>query len=213
MVSGTSNTNEVGKAPETILSSSLVDKVGFVLVECESDEQLTAAVKKYLMPLLKNVSTNDEDTRTKVTRIAFSVYSDYLHFVRGVQVMEILTHLNKRIKSRPNVSIPVKSLLEQVQIPSEPVFFKVSQYFKFMLHLVYNIVAFSVEFCNGLHQNGFYQTALLGKGDSTSYNFEVYRKSTETTSVNPFDTVSVRVHGRKVYSRSQNCRKKRQKQP
>lgn len=37
-----------------------------------------------------------------------------LDFV-GYQVMEVLTHVNKRLKSRPMVQLPVEALLQQYQ--------------------------------------------------------------------------------------------------
>lgn len=36
----------------------------------------------------------------------------------GVQVMELLVHLNKRIKSRPKIQLPVETLLVQYQDPA-----------------------------------------------------------------------------------------------
>ena len=50
------------------LNSVQVDKVGFALAACESDEQLEKAVNKYLLMLLVNTATEDAETRAKVSR-------------------------------------------------------------------------------------------------------------------------------------------------
>jgi len=42
------------------------------------------------------------------------------------QVMELLVHLNKRIKSRPKIQLPVETLLVQYQDPSAVSFVTVS---------------------------------------------------------------------------------------
>ena len=49
------------------LDSGLVDRIGFVLAACETDEKLENAVNKYLLTLLVNVSTEEVDTRTKLS--------------------------------------------------------------------------------------------------------------------------------------------------
>ncbi|XP_075243918.1 proteasome adapter and scaffold protein ECM29-like [Convolutriloba macropyga] len=86
------------------LNSVQVDKVGFALAACESDEQLEKAVNKYLLMLLVNTATDNAETRAKV--------------------MEILVHVNKRVKSRVNVQMPVRQLLTEFGSQSASVFFK-----------------------------------------------------------------------------------------
>lgn len=44
--------------------------------------------------------------------------SRYLLSVPLDQVMELLVHLNKRIKSRPKIQLPVETLLVQYQDPA-----------------------------------------------------------------------------------------------
>lgn len=41
-----------------------------------------------------------------------------LVFFSPYQVMELLVHLNKRIKSRPKIQLPVETLLVQYQDPA-----------------------------------------------------------------------------------------------
>lgn len=43
--------------------------------------------------------------------------------------MELLVHLNKRIKSRPKIQLPVETLLVQYQDPSAVSFVTVSPFF------------------------------------------------------------------------------------
>lgn len=47
-------------------------------------------------------------------------------FVITLQVMELLTHVNKRVKTRPQIQLPVEALLVQYQDPSASVFLTVS---------------------------------------------------------------------------------------
>lgn len=64
----------------------------------ETDEQLQASVCKFLPPVLLKLSSGQEGVRKKV--------------------MELLVHINKRIKSRPQVQLPVEALLLQYQDPA-----------------------------------------------------------------------------------------------
>ena len=59
----------------------------------DTDEQFESAVKKFLVPVLLKITSPNESVRCKV--------------------MEVLTHLNKRLKSRPAVQLPVEGLLHQ----------------------------------------------------------------------------------------------------
>lgn len=68
------------------------------LGSAETDEQLQASVCKFLPPVLLKLSSAQEGVRKKV--------------------MELLIHINKRIKSRPQVQLPVEALLLQYQDPA-----------------------------------------------------------------------------------------------
>ncbi|XP_026674602.1 proteasome adapter and scaffold protein ECM29 isoform X2 [Ceratina calcarata] len=76
----------------------LLERVFFRLGTAETDEQLQAAVCKFLPPVLLKLSSTQEGVRKKV--------------------MELLIHINKRIKSRPQVQLPVETLLLQYQDPT-----------------------------------------------------------------------------------------------
>lgn len=54
------------------------------------------------------------------------VLSSSFAFFPSCQVMELLVHLNKRIKSRPKIQLPVETLLVQYQDPSAVSFVTVS---------------------------------------------------------------------------------------
>lgn len=73
----------------------LLERVLFRLGTSDSDDQLEKAVLKFLTPVLLKITSPIETVRCKV--------------------MEILTHVNKRLKSRPAVQLPVESLLDQYQ--------------------------------------------------------------------------------------------------
>ena len=79
---------------ELILLERVFLRLGFA----QSDEQLQAAVCKFLPPVLLKLSSAQEGVRKKV--------------------MQLLIHINKRIKSRPQVQLPVEALLLQYQDPA-----------------------------------------------------------------------------------------------
>lgn len=76
----------------------LLERVFLRIGSAESDEQLETALGKFLTPVLLKLSSPEESVRKKV--------------------MELLVHVNKRLKSRPKVHLPVESLLTQYQDPS-----------------------------------------------------------------------------------------------
>uniref|UniRef100_A0A674CAE9 Ecm29 proteasome adaptor and scaffold n=1 Tax=Salmo trutta TaxID=8032 RepID=A0A674CAE9_SALTR len=63
-----------------------------------TDDQLQDIISKFLPPVLLKLSSVQEGVRKKV--------------------MELLVHLNKRIKSRPLIQLPVETLLVQYQDPA-----------------------------------------------------------------------------------------------
>ena len=77
---------------------SQVDKVLFKLATSDTDEALTNALKKHLAPTLLKLSSQNEAVRKKV--------------------MELLVHVNKRVKNNADVQLPMEALLEQYRDPS-----------------------------------------------------------------------------------------------
>ncbi|KAF5273782.1 hypothetical protein FQA39_LY00897 [Lamprigera yunnana] len=80
----------------------LLERVFLRIGTAETDEQLQNVVSKFLPPVLLKLSSQQEGVRKKV--------------------MELLVHINKRIKSRPVVQLPVEALLVQYQDPSATTF-------------------------------------------------------------------------------------------
>ncbi|KAF5283686.1 hypothetical protein FQR65_LT13757 [Abscondita terminalis] len=80
----------------------LLERVFLRIGAAETDEQLQNVVSKFLPPVLLKLSSQQEGVRKKV--------------------MELLVHINKRIKSRPLVQLPVEALLVQYQDPSATAF-------------------------------------------------------------------------------------------
>ncbi|XP_044163962.1 proteasome adapter and scaffold protein ECM29-like isoform X2 [Acropora millepora] len=80
----------------------LLERVFLRVASAETDEQLERTVGTFLSPLLLKVASPHQDVKNKV--------------------VTLLTHLNKRLKSRPKIQLPVKSLLLQYQDASFPVF-------------------------------------------------------------------------------------------
>ncbi|XP_061311111.1 proteasome adapter and scaffold protein ECM29 isoform X3 [Pezoporus flaviventris] len=75
-----------------------LERVFLRLGHAETDEQLQNIISKFLPPVLLKLSSTQEGVRKKV--------------------MELLVHVNKRIKSRPKIQLPVETLLVQYQDPS-----------------------------------------------------------------------------------------------
>lgn len=80
--------------------SALVDRVFLRIVSTDSDELFQASLHKFLAPVLLKLASQSEDVRKKV--------------------MELLVHINKRLKSRPQVTLPVNELIAQYADASNP---------------------------------------------------------------------------------------------
>uniref|UniRef100_A0A5F9DC61 Ecm29 proteasome adaptor and scaffold n=1 Tax=Oryctolagus cuniculus TaxID=9986 RepID=A0A5F9DC61_RABIT len=83
---------------ETGSDADQLERVFLRLGHAETDEQLQNIISKFLPPVLLKLSSTQEGVRKKV--------------------MELLVHLNKRIKSRPKIQLPVETLLVQYQDPA-----------------------------------------------------------------------------------------------
>lgn len=84
----------------------LLERVFLRVGSANSDEQLQNVVSKFLPPVLLKLSSQQDGVRKKV--------------------MELLVHINKRIKTRPLVQLPVEALLLQYQDPAASSFVTVS---------------------------------------------------------------------------------------
>lgn len=69
----------------------------------------------------------DESVSWRIDSVLVSVFVCFIKlfwqinvfgFFSSNQVMELLVHLNKRIKSRPKIQLPVETLLVQYQDPA-----------------------------------------------------------------------------------------------
>ena len=77
----------------------LLDKVFFRILTSENDIDFETNLNIFLPKLLLKLGTSEEFVRKKV--------------------MEILVHVNKRIKSRPNVQLPIDDLLDKFNQSAE----------------------------------------------------------------------------------------------
>ncbi|CAF0720691.1 unnamed protein product [Brachionus calyciflorus] len=75
----------------------LLDKLFFKILASESDLDFEDNLRIFLPKLLLKLTTNEEIVRRKI--------------------MEILVHINKRIKSRPDVQLPLDDLLDKFNNP------------------------------------------------------------------------------------------------
>ena len=75
-----------------------VDKVLFKIATSDTDEALSNSLKKHLAPTLLKLTSQNEAVRKKV--------------------MELLVHVNKRIKNNDKIQLPIEALLDQYQNPS-----------------------------------------------------------------------------------------------
>lgn len=85
----------------------LLERVFLRVGSADTDDQLQNVVSKFLPPVLLKLSSQQEGVRKKV--------------------MELLVHINKRIKTRPQVQLPVDALLLQYQDPAASSFVTVCQ--------------------------------------------------------------------------------------
>lgn len=86
--------------------TDLLERVFLRIGAAETDEQLQNAVNKFLLPVLLKLSSENEGVRKKV--------------------MELLVHVNLRLKRRPMVQLPVEALLKQYSDPAASSFLIVS---------------------------------------------------------------------------------------
>ncbi|XP_022097180.1 proteasome-associated protein ECM29 homolog [Acanthaster planci] len=80
----------------------LLERVFLRIGSAETDEQLQNVISRFLPPVLLKLCSTQEGVRKKV--------------------LELLVHVNKRLKSRPKVQIPVDVLLLQYQDPANVTF-------------------------------------------------------------------------------------------
>lgn len=71
----------------------LVEKVFLKIAFAETDDQLQSSLNGFLAPVLLKLSSRDEQVKNKI--------------------LELLTHINKRLKSRSRIQLPIDSLLNQ----------------------------------------------------------------------------------------------------
>ncbi|XP_053602483.1 proteasome adapter and scaffold protein ECM29 isoform X2 [Plodia interpunctella] len=76
----------------------LLDRVFLRLGNADSDDQLESCLGRFLCPVILKLSSPHEQVRTKV--------------------MELLVHVNKRVKCRSDVQLPVETLLQLYRDPN-----------------------------------------------------------------------------------------------
>ncbi|KPJ11247.1 Proteasome-associated protein ECM29-like [Papilio machaon] len=76
----------------------LLDRVFLRLGNVDTDEQLESCLNRFLPPVILKLSSPHEQVRTKV--------------------MELLVHVNKRVKCRADVQLPVQTLLQLYKDPA-----------------------------------------------------------------------------------------------
>ncbi|KAH8405828.1 hypothetical protein KR215_009962, partial [Drosophila sulfurigaster] len=82
----------------------LLERVLLRLGNADTDEKLETTVGKFLTPVILKINSPDNVVRTKV--------------------VEVLTHIKRRVTSRGQVQIPVESLLDQYAAPDSTTFLK-----------------------------------------------------------------------------------------
>lgn len=77
--------------------TELMERVFLRFVTAETDGQFESVLSKFLLPVLAKLDSSQEGVRKKV--------------------MELLVHVNRRLKSRPQVQLPVEALLGEYGRP------------------------------------------------------------------------------------------------
>ncbi|KAL5016584.1 hypothetical protein ScPMuIL_006173 [Solemya velum] len=81
--------------------SALLERVFLRIGMADTDEQLQTALGKFLVPVLVKLNSPSEQIRKKV--------------------MELLVHINKRLKSLPKIQLPMEALIGQYRDPTATV--------------------------------------------------------------------------------------------
>ncbi|KAI7902114.1 proteasome stabiliser-domain-containing protein [Cokeromyces recurvatus] len=82
----------------------LLENVELKLAMCNTDAQLEKTIQTFLPPVLLKLASNNPDAKRKV--------------------MEILSHINKRVKTNNNIRLPFEALLNQFTDPLVSTFVK-----------------------------------------------------------------------------------------
>lgn len=82
----------------------LLENVELKLAMCNTDAQLEKTIQVFLPPVLLKLASINPDVKKKV--------------------MEILSHINKRVKANTTIQLPFQTLLEQFTNPQISVFVK-----------------------------------------------------------------------------------------
>ena len=86
--------------PVALCSLELLERVFLRIGLAESDEQLEKCLSQFLAPTILKAASPRQSVQNKV--------------------MELLTHISKRLKSRPAVKLPMEVLLGQFSSPDSP---------------------------------------------------------------------------------------------
>lgn len=98
----------------------MVDKVFLRILNTEDDESFQAALHKFLTPVMLKLASDNPEVRKKV--------------------MEVLTHISKKLESRPQVTLPVQPLLSQYIDPNGAILVTVSTALVALTYSMYIIV-------------------------------------------------------------------------
>eukprot|EP00794_Sanderia_malayensis_P008163 gene8163-9036_t len=90
-----SSSQASSQAKVAVSELELVERVFLKIVGADTDEKLQSCLNTFLTPLLLKLGSPDERVKNKV--------------------IELLTHINKRVKSRPKILLPVDTLLKQYE--------------------------------------------------------------------------------------------------
>lgn len=133
----------------------LLDRVLLRLGNVDTDEQLESCLGRFLPPVILKLSSPHEQVSILLIDYfcyLFNFYLSilirylfckliliffYIHQVR-TKVMELLVHVNKRVKCRSEVQLPIKTLLENYKDPKANSFIIVSFTYTNLFQLEYN---------------------------------------------------------------------------
>ncbi|XP_074640240.1 proteasome adapter and scaffold protein ECM29-like [Tubulanus polymorphus] len=87
--------SKMAASTEDLGELDLLERVFLRIGSANTDDQLQACLKKFLAPVLLKLASQEDGVRKKV--------------------MELLVHVNKRVKSRPKIQLPIDDLFFQYQ--------------------------------------------------------------------------------------------------
>ena len=89
----------------------LLERIFLRLGNAETDQQLEESIGKFLVPILMKLENKYKSVQDKVRRSSVAQLLVLTAHIDMWKVFELLTHISKQLKSRPQVLLPIDDVL------------------------------------------------------------------------------------------------------